>query len=255
MPFLFRDNKEELFDKLEDYYSQNNSNYKKLIKYYKNNWLNNIYINYTELTNEEYFSRTNNYLERFHKQLFDNLECTHPKVSYLVDKYREYIKLLYTKITNSLINKPDEVKKKFSVIDDIINFITLYDKKYKVDINFNNILQCSDDLNEIIENVSNKCLDLIFENNPNFNDYKEDISLLNEEDNNDSQYLNDVEPESGDSDDNEEYINIKEFYPQKIKKSGKRNYREAFGEENEFKLFLNSIKNKEKLGFKTIKFK
>jgi hypothetical protein len=134
MPFLLKDNKEDLFDKLEDYYTQNNSNYKKFIKYYKKNLLKNIYINYTEFTNEEYFSRRNNYLERFHKHLFDTLECTHPKDSYLVDRYREYVKLLYNKITNSLINKTDEVEKKFSVIDDIINFITLYDKKYKVDL-------------------------------------------------------------------------------------------------------------------------
>lgn len=111
------------------------------------------------------------------------MECTHPKVSYIVDRYKEYVKLLYTKITNSLINKADEVKKKFSVIDDIINFITLYDKKYNVNINFNNILQWNDDLNEIIENVSNKTLELILDNNKNFNDYKEDISQLNEEDN------------------------------------------------------------------------
>lgn len=111
MPFLLQDNKEEIFDKLEDHYSQNNSNYKKFINYYKNNWLINKYLYYIELTYEEYFSRTNNYLERFHKHLFETLECSHPKVSYLVDRYKEYIKLLYTKITNSLINKKNEVKK------------------------------------------------------------------------------------------------------------------------------------------------
>ena len=46
--------------------------------------------------------------------------------------------------------------KKVSVIDDIIKFINLYEKKYKVDNSFNNI-QCSEDLNEIIE-ISNKNL-------------------------------------------------------------------------------------------------
>ena len=73
MPFLLQDNKEEIFDKLEDHYSQNNSNYKKFINYYKNNWLINKYLYYIELTYEEYFSRTNNYLERFHKHLFETL--------------------------------------------------------------------------------------------------------------------------------------------------------------------------------------
>lgn len=55
----------------------------KFIKYYKNNRLRNKYIDYSELTKEEYFSRTNNYLERFHKFIFDSLECTHPKISLL----------------------------------------------------------------------------------------------------------------------------------------------------------------------------
>jgi hypothetical protein len=40
-------------------------------------------------------------------------------------------------------------------------------------------------------------LELIFDENPIFNDFKEDISMLNEEDN-DFQYLNDVVPENGD---------------------------------------------------------
>ena len=58
-----------------------------------------------------------------------------------------------------------KLKKIFSVIDDIISFITIYEKKYKINI--------SEDLNEIIENISNKVLELIFYNNPNFNDYEE----------------------------------------------------------------------------------
>ena len=54
-------------------------------------------------------------------------------------------------------------------------------------------MQCSEDLNEIIENISNKVLELIFYNNPNFNDYEEDISMLNE-DYDSSEYLNDIMP-------------------------------------------------------------
>ena len=78
-----------------------------------------------------------------------------------------------------------KLKKIFSVIDDIISFITIYEKKYKINI--------SEDLNEIIENISNKVLELIFYNNPNFNDYEVDISMLNE-DYNSSEYLNDFLP-------------------------------------------------------------
>ena len=35
MSFLLQDNKADLFDKLENYYTKNNSNYKKFINYYK----------------------------------------------------------------------------------------------------------------------------------------------------------------------------------------------------------------------------
>ena len=66
-------------------------------------------------------------------------------------------------------------------------------------------------------------MELIFDNNPNLNDYKVDISMLNEEEEN-SQYLNGMVPENEDSDNNDKYININEFYPKKLKKSGKRKY-------------------------------
>ena len=63
-------------------------------------------------------------------------------------------------------------------------------------------------------------MELFFDNNPNYNDYKEDISMLNEEDEN-SQYLNDVVPENEDSDNDDNFIDINEFYPQKLKNQEK----------------------------------
>ena len=66
-------------------------------------------------------------------------------------------------------------------------------------------------LNEIIENIRSKSLELIFDNNPNFNDYEEDISMLNEEYDR-SEYLNDVMPEKDELDNNYEYLDINEFF-------------------------------------------
>lgn len=63
-------------------------------------------------------------------------------------------------------------------------------------------------------------MELFFDNNPNYNDYKKDISMLNEEDEN-SQYLNDVVPENEDSDNDDNFIDINEFYPQKLKNQEK----------------------------------
>ena len=58
-----------------------------VIKYYKKNWLNNSYINYSELDNKEYINRTNNFIESFHHALNLSLQVYHPKLSYLVDKF------------------------------------------------------------------------------------------------------------------------------------------------------------------------
>ena len=46
-----------------------------------------------------------NYLEMFHGLLNQSFETMHSKISYLIYKYGIYIKNIYTKITNSLINK------------------------------------------------------------------------------------------------------------------------------------------------------
>ena len=57
--------------KFEDFYSamQNDNNYYNLIKYYKKQWISNPYINYKEISQNEYLSRTNNYLENFNRLL------------------------------------------------------------------------------------------------------------------------------------------------------------------------------------------
>ncbi len=97
--------------------------------------------------------RTNNYLERFHGLLNQSLETIHPKISYLIYKYGVYIKNIYRKITNSLINKIKEKEDKFSVKTDILSFMNKYNDKYKTKIDFNYILQSTEDLVEIIEKV------------------------------------------------------------------------------------------------------
>ena len=141
-----------------------NENYKKLLAYYEKNWINNKYINYVDLAQEEYLMRTNNYLERFHSLLNQSLETIHPKISYLIYKYGVYIKNIYIKITNSLINKIEEKDDKFSVINDILSFMNKYNDKYKTKITFNNILQSSEELVEIIEKATEYCQDITFDN-------------------------------------------------------------------------------------------
>lgn len=66
--YLNIDDRKKYFDELEEFYS-NNEKYKgyyKIIKYYKKNWNNNPYINYSEISEKDYFFMTNNYLENLH---------------------------------------------------------------------------------------------------------------------------------------------------------------------------------------------
>ena len=40
-----------------------------MLVYFKNNWHNNKFINYSEISDEEFIKRTNNYLESFNGHL------------------------------------------------------------------------------------------------------------------------------------------------------------------------------------------
>lgn len=143
IPFINIDYRQEIFDKIEDFYSasQNDNNYYKLIKYYKKQWIYNSYINYTEISQNEYLSRTNNYLENFHRLLNESIEVYHPKISYLIHKYKEFLKSIYSKIKDSLLIDIQIKKEKFSIIEDILNFISNYNHKYKTNLNIHNIIQ------------------------------------------------------------------------------------------------------------------
>ena len=191
-----------------------NENYKKLLAYYEKNWINNKYINYVDLAQEEYLIWTNNYLERFQGLLNQSLETIHPKISYLIYKYGVYIKNIYIKITNSLINKIEEKDDKFSVINDILSFMNKYNDKYKTKITFNNILQSSEELVEIIEKANEYCQDITFDNINFFDENSEQNDSIdnNISEDNDKTELIDVEINSSNE------IKFQEFFPKKIVK-------------------------------------
>ena len=56
IPYMQIDERLNFFKKMEDFYSQseNDNAYFKMIKYYKKNWINNPYINYSEISDNEY---------------------------------------------------------------------------------------------------------------------------------------------------------------------------------------------------------
>ena len=59
--------------------------------------------------------RTNNYLENFHRLLNAAIGVYHPKVSYLIHKYKEYLIMIYQKVKESLV-KDTKIEKKNLVL-------------------------------------------------------------------------------------------------------------------------------------------
>ena len=98
IPFTKVDDKNKIFQKVEDFVSLQDDKYKKLVSYYKKNWIKNEYINYYNVSNDEYYNRTNNYIESFHAMMNNSLDCFHPKISYLIYKYKLYLIKVYEKI-------------------------------------------------------------------------------------------------------------------------------------------------------------
>ena len=115
MPYIQQDERIEIFTKIEEFYN-NNDKYLRKIKYFKKTWLNNSYFNYEEITQKEYLNRTNNLLEYFHHLLNQNIEVFHPKFSYLVEKFIFFIKNIYIKIKESLVNEIPNTINKFTII-------------------------------------------------------------------------------------------------------------------------------------------
>ena len=71
----------------------------------------------------------------------------------MIYKYKGFLKSIYSKIKDSL-NKDIQVKKeKFSIIEDILNFISIYNRIYKSNLNIHNIIQSESEEINIINKV------------------------------------------------------------------------------------------------------
>ena len=53
------------------------------------------------------------------------------------------------------------------MVKDIKNFFVYYNKRYKIKLDFVNILQGNEEINDIINIVCDYVLDYIYDNNPN----------------------------------------------------------------------------------------
>ena len=113
IPFLKEDDKFEVFEIIEELFSNKENGYGKMVAYLRKYWLKNNFINYNDLSEDEYINRTNNFLELFHGNLNNTLQCFHPKISYLISKYKLYLISLYEKIKikTNLVNNDTKKNK------------------------------------------------------------------------------------------------------------------------------------------------
>jgi hypothetical protein len=68
-------------------------------------------------------------LEVFLSTLNNSLDCYHPKISFLITKYKKYLLKIYEKIKSSLVNININSIEKLSTINDILLFIQNFNKK------------------------------------------------------------------------------------------------------------------------------
>ena len=188
-----------------------------------------------------------------------SIEVFHPKLSYLVYKYKLFLLGVYEKLKDAFVMNIIPKKEKFSIIKDIYFFIDSYNQKYSKKIEVNQIIQGDEDDKNVINKITNYMLNLLYhldisDQNGNSLDQKnkDEIERNNSDDNEniiknyyeEEKYLKEFEENTEVRDENEDdnSFNVDIFYPQNNnKKKGKRNYNDMIGERNELKLFRENL--------------
>ena len=125
-------------------------------------------MSFETLTNDEIKFRTDNPAENFHKNLNNFIDINKPKFSYFLEHFKKLIIIKYNQYINLLNENNNHQRDKFSIANDIIDFLKDLNLK-KID--FINILQVDDSDNDIIYKIGNNILKTIF--NSNFDDIDE----------------------------------------------------------------------------------
>ena len=160
-----------------------------------------------------------------------SIEVFHPKLSYLVYKYKLFLLGVYEKLKDAFVMNIIPKKEKFSIIKDIYFFIDSYNQKYSKKIEVNQIIQGDEDDKNVINKITNYMLNLLYhldisDQNGNSLDQKnkDEIERNNNDDNEniiknyyeEEKYLKEFEENTEVRDENEDdnSFNIDIFYPQ-----------------------------------------
>ena len=91
-----------------------------------------------------------------------SIEVFHPKLSYLVYKYKLFLLGVYEKLKDAFVMNIIPKKEKFSIIKDIYFFIDSYNQKYSKKIEVNQIIQGDEDDKNVINKKTNYMLNLLY---------------------------------------------------------------------------------------------
>ena len=120
----------------------------------------------------------------------------------------------------------------------VLNFFKNFNNKYKQKLDFTLILQSKEEKSEIINKVGDYLLDFFFV--LNIKDDEEDEILykkIMKDLKCDDYFINEVSDEI-----DNDILSFNEIYPKKINKGKKkRNFKDAFDEENELKKFIDNL--------------
>jgi len=101
-PYFSKEQKEELLEKISDYFTKIDTKYIKFIKYFNKIWKNNNLLNFNQFSEVKYKFRTNNYIERYHLLLNEVIENYHPKMPFYLDKLKNIIINYYNNYISNL---------------------------------------------------------------------------------------------------------------------------------------------------------
>lgn len=93
-------------------------------------------------------------MEIFHHLLNQQIEVYHPKLSYLSAKYKFFIIKAYNKFIESLIKEIPNIINKFTIIKDLNEYLSCYNKKYSEKINLHLNIQSKEEDFEIINKIT-----------------------------------------------------------------------------------------------------
>ena len=81
------------------------------------------FLNFDNLNKEQIRERTDNYSENFNRNLNQLIGRAHPKISFLVEKLKEYTIKQYNQLIESKMLRTEKISRGFNIYNDIFIFV------------------------------------------------------------------------------------------------------------------------------------